>query len=124
MTGADLKNKRKQLKLTQEQLGSLVGLDRQTIINYEKLDKIPERKSILLDNFFTSKLNNKVSDIYLEKDGVRFYLKEACILVANNPEEAKKITIFKNLIDNEALKLIVKSAKGDKLDLNSFLDTI
>ena len=50
MNAKILKQKRKQLGLTQDSLAELLGVTRNTIINYENGGVIPEAKIILLEN--------------------------------------------------------------------------
>lgn len=52
MTALELKENRKRLKLTQEELAKEVGVDRRTIINYEQGEVIPESKVKLLHILF------------------------------------------------------------------------
>lgn len=54
MNAKDLINNRKKSKLTQKQLAEKLGVDRRTIINYEKGELIPESKVKLLHFIFDS----------------------------------------------------------------------
>ena len=45
MTGEEIKNNREKLGYTQEKLAELLGVSRQTIINYENGKVIPENKN-------------------------------------------------------------------------------
>jgi len=49
MSNLDLKTRRKEAGLTQQQLATELGVDRRTIINYEKGESIPESKAKLID---------------------------------------------------------------------------
>ncbi|MBK5721310.1 helix-turn-helix domain-containing protein [Dysgonomonas sp. Marseille-P4677] len=58
MTGKEIKKKRKELKLTQEELAKILGVDRKTIGNYENDHvSIPETKSEMLRNFFSGNVS-------------------------------------------------------------------
>lgn len=62
MRGEEIKKKRNELKLTQEELGKILGVDKRTIINYEKGGIIPDSKSELLHNFIKgNKANNQIN---------------------------------------------------------------
>ncbi len=52
MNNIELKEKRKKLGLTQDMLAKELGVDRRTVINYEKGEVIPESKVKLLDVIF------------------------------------------------------------------------
>jgi DNA-binding XRE family transcriptional regulator len=54
MNALDIKENRKRLKLTQEQLGAMLGVSKRTVINYENGEVIPETKSELLHKIFFS----------------------------------------------------------------------
>lgn len=64
------------------------------------------------------------SDIYLEKQGVKFSLGEAINLVASHPGEAERHPILRNMIDIRAIKLLKASRKGDTFDLDTFFENI
>ncbi|WP_144892165.1 helix-turn-helix domain-containing protein [Flavobacterium tiangeerense] len=49
MNGLDVTKIRKDLKLTQEEFGKLIGVDKRTIINYEQGKVIPKTKVSLLE---------------------------------------------------------------------------
>lgn len=68
MNGIEIKQKRKQLKLTQEELGKLLGVSKRTIINYEKGEIIPETKSELLHNILNGNSVKKIEVSYLNAD--------------------------------------------------------
>lgn len=50
----DIKKIRKQLNLSQEEFGKKIGVTRQTIINYEKGDIIPDSKIDILSKLIDS----------------------------------------------------------------------
>lgn len=50
MNTIDIKKIREKFNLTQEKLAELIGVSRNTIINYEKGGKIPESKRQILNN--------------------------------------------------------------------------
>ncbi|WP_294822656.1 helix-turn-helix domain-containing protein [uncultured Flavobacterium sp.] len=99
MSNLDLKTRRKEAGLTQQQLAIELGVDRRTIINYEKGDSIPESKSKLIDiilsknvkpvqgigseinslgvNDSTEQLSNKNGNVFELKGGkFRIYVKK------------------------------------------------
>jgi len=59
MNTLDIKEIRRKLQLTQEELGNLIGVSRNTIINYEKGGKIPDSKSTILNNLLNENAQNK-----------------------------------------------------------------
>lgn len=69
MNALELKENRKKMKLTQEELASKLGVDRRTILNYEKGEVIPESKVKLLHIIFNQandESENKENDPYIE----------------------------------------------------------
>lgn len=71
----DLKEKRKKANLTQEELAERLGVDRRTIINYEKGNIIPESKVKLLHFIFNETIAggdiiNRNSNVNLENIGM------------------------------------------------------
>jgi len=85
----EIKLKRKELGLTQDQLAKLVGVSKRTIINYEKGQVIPDTKREIFHNFLkkekgglkdkleanqvTSQLNEPASEYKSEqKEGAEF----------------------------------------------------
>jgi len=58
MNSLEIKRLREKLGYTQEQLGFLIGVSRNTIINYEKGGKIPPAKSKLLHNVLIENAQN------------------------------------------------------------------
>lgn len=77
MKGSEFKALRKMLNFTQEQLAERLGLDRTSIVRFEKSVEVPDAKAkairILVDGI---KNKTSQSEIYLEKNGVRFELVE------------------------------------------------
>ena len=55
MNGIDLKLFRKELGISQEELGVLVGLSKNTIYNYENNNEIPKSKIPLFEKVFIEK---------------------------------------------------------------------
>lgn len=117
MNGEDIKNLRKKLKLSQKDFGAKIGVSRQTIVNYENGDKIPDSKKQLLSNLLQEEAalykTQKQSNIYIEKGGVKFTLEEACYLVAKYEKEALQENIFKNIIHKNSLKMILSAVNND-----------
>jgi DNA-binding XRE family transcriptional regulator len=71
MNALELKSRRKEKKLTQDQLAELLGVDRRTIINYEKGEVIPESKVKLIDivlKDFENNNDNKLGVPYYDVD--------------------------------------------------------
>ena len=50
MNGLEIKEKRIKLGLTQEELANLIGVSKNTVLNYEKGNTIPESKIKILKN--------------------------------------------------------------------------
>ncbi|WP_440881441.1 helix-turn-helix domain-containing protein [Tenacibaculum sp. C7A-26P2] len=55
MNASEIKKRRKELGLTQEQLAKKIGITKRTIINYEKGEFIPESKVKLLHSILSNK---------------------------------------------------------------------
>lgn len=69
MNNLEIKQKRKELGLTQQNLADLIGVSKNTIVNYEKGLKIPDSKLPILNkvlientNIETNKNNNIVEE--------------------------------------------------------------
>lgn len=68
MRAEEIKKKRKELGLTQDELGKLIGVSKNTILNYEKGKVIPDSKITILDTV----LNEKTQESDLEAIQVDF----------------------------------------------------
>ena len=98
MNAKILKQKRKQLGLTQDSLAEMLGVTRNTIINYENGGVIPEAKIVLLENVL---YKNKVQYLTNEKNEktefTGYYLPEvsasAGLETSINNDELKKIPV-------------------------------
>lgn len=62
MTGLELKKRRKKHDLTQTELGDNLGVTLRTIVNWERLDEIPDSKARMIELYFKN-LENEVVDI-------------------------------------------------------------
>lgn len=87
MSGLELRSLRKKFKINQDDLANELGLSRKTIIEYEKLDKIPDNKEALIVRFFTKFVTSDPSSYKLDNSGV---------LGAILSEEEPEIIINKN----------------------------
>ena len=58
MNGLEFKEFRKKLKFTQEEIAEKLGVDRRTVINYEKSDNIPDTKVKLLNALLSKESEN------------------------------------------------------------------
>jgi len=68
-----IKEKRKTLGITQEQLAKLIGVSKRTIINYEKGEKIPDTKSEILHKVLSLEEHNKnADDLIINTNGNKF----------------------------------------------------
>jgi transcriptional regulator with XRE-family HTH domain len=63
MNGVELKENRLKYGLTQEKLGELLGVSRNTIINYENGDVIPTTKSQILSTIFSNDKKEELKPI-------------------------------------------------------------
>lgn len=61
MNGEEIKKRRKELKISQAELGELLGVGRRTIINYEKGEDIPDTKSAILHNILFNDDNTDIN---------------------------------------------------------------
>lgn len=128
MNELKIKELREKLGLTQEKLAELIGVSRNTIINYEKGGKIPESKrqilnNILLKNAQYETVVNEPSSVYLTgydkkvneaKQEIEELEKK---LKSNDPDLSEKAKEFiRNIISlkYEEINLILE-AKLDKL---------
>jgi len=62
MKGLEIKELREKLGMTQEKLGLLIGVSRNTIINYEKGGKIPDSKREILSKILTNNAQNNTQE--------------------------------------------------------------
>jgi len=62
MNALEIKQKRKKLGLTQEELAKKLGVSLKTISNYEKGEVIPESKKELLHKILNSESNNTLNE--------------------------------------------------------------
>ncbi|MBN4082910.1 helix-turn-helix domain-containing protein [bacterium AH-315-A23] len=97
MTALEIKERRKKLGLTQEELGKLLGVSRNTIYNYEKGAEIPASKFTLLSNFLHPTDNNNT-------------LSEDEELYNNTTEKEKAIRSFTVML-NKVSKTIAEMEK-------------
>lgn len=67
MNATELKKRRKKAKLTQEQLAEMIGIDRRTIINYEKGETIIPPQSVKLFHLLFHQLENDGSMLKSEE---------------------------------------------------------
>ena len=87
--GSKIKQKRKELKISQEKLGEMIGVDYHLIQRYEKgINKIPFDKLIEISKY----LNTQLEYFYAKK-----YTSPQLIL--SNPELEKEITMLKEVYD-------------------------
>lgn len=56
MNGNDIRNKRKELGLTQKELATILGVSHNTIGNWEKGEVIPQSKEKLINNFLKNNI--------------------------------------------------------------------
>ncbi|MGG8497937.1 helix-turn-helix domain-containing protein [Tenacibaculum sp. TC6] len=114
MTGEELKQNRKKLNLSQEELGKKLGLSKNTIYNYENGGVIPKSKLPVLINFFKQntltvsdtqgQLSEKdalkvIETIYLHEEELMKY-ENFAIWVASKRAEEKNETL-KKLLKNK-----------------------
>ena len=123
MKGLELKNKREELHLTQSQLAEQVGMSRESIINYEKLDEIPQKKSVILNMYFEKKLKSVNSgdtgieetitvgeyEVTLKEYDMAFYQNRELIL--------SKCKITSLIIDGEANKKFKKVLEDNNIEV-------
>ena len=85
--GSKIKQKRKELKISQEKLGEMIGVDYHLIQRYEKgINKIPFDKLIEISKY----LNTQLEYFYIKK-----YASPQ--LIFSNPELEKEIMMLKEI---------------------------
>ncbi len=99
--GSKIKQKRKELKISQEKLGEMIGVDYHLIQRYEKgINKIPFDKLIEISKY----LNTQLEYFYIKK-----YASPQ--LISLNPELEKEIMMLKEIYgyNDENLIYIAKT---------------
>jgi transcriptional regulator with XRE-family HTH domain len=77
MTGEELKYKRKQLKLTQDELAKLLGVSKNTVFNWEKGKRIPESKTFILEQVLNNNKQPAAFDIKLsDEERIQLFFNE------------------------------------------------
>lgn len=104
MKGLELKEKRKNLGLTQEELAKEVGLERRTIMKMEKMSDIDDSKSTILHNYFKSLETENSSNEFIEVMGIKIPIETWVIESAKHQDELMKHKAFSNIVDLETLK--------------------
>lgn len=72
LNGIDIRNRRKELGFTQEELGKKIGVSRNTIKNYENGGVIPESKREILVNFLFEAEPIKEEVVFLNNPDIAF----------------------------------------------------
>ncbi|MCL4497092.1 MAG: helix-turn-helix transcriptional regulator [Deltaproteobacteria bacterium] len=94
--GSKIKQKRKELKISQEKLGEMIGVDYHLIQRYEKgINKIPFDKLIEISKY----LNTQLEYFYIKK-----YASPQ--LIFSNPELEKEIMMLKEIYNYNDENLI------------------
>ncbi len=70
MKGLDVTKIRKDLKLTQDEFGKLIGVDKRTVINYEQGKTIPKSKVNLLELMLANGMVSSNTVVQLKKEVV------------------------------------------------------
>jgi transcriptional regulator with XRE-family HTH domain len=113
MNSLELRENRKKMGLTQEELAKRAGVARKTIINYEKGEVIPESKRELFNIIFNVNNSDLTSKIYSEPEEKNDYEKKIQGLEERITEikEIIKLINDENAIDtkhyNEMIKLLI-----------------
>ncbi len=94
----NIRKERKKRGWTQDKLAKLLGVTRLTVANYENGKVIPRVKEPILRKIFLDE-NPFKNDIFLEKDGIRFSMKEMAVFFVENQDEFLKEPILKLTID-------------------------
>lgn len=127
MNNLEIVKKRKNLGLTQKELADLIGVSKNTIVNYEKGLKIPESKLPILNKILNIDPNEKTNiahepELKYEKlpgydEKIKAHIKELKEKIEaldnyNSSEFDKQIEIIKLLLD---IILIIKNSKKNHL---------
>lgn len=113
MTGIELKEKRKALGYSQEELASKVGVGRKTILKLEKLEIIDPAKSTLLDNFFKT-VNEDESKYTTGLE--QFSIDQIAVYLINNHDafvKSKTYQLYKKDVIISEAKNLIEEEYGD-----------
>lgn len=106
MNALELKNNRKKMKLSQEELGVKLGLSKNTIYNYENGAVIPKSKIPILVDFFSKNTGDKnisiteiteeealkaIEMLYLHEDSLMKYENFALWVESKKAEERNSV---------------------------------
>lgn len=106
MNYLEIKENRKKLGLTQEELGKKLGVSKRTIINYEKGEIIPDTKLDILSSIFDSlkkEQNSKSLFIGKNKDiSIKDFV-DVFFKYKEDIENDERMKEYKNSIEKDAI---------------------
>lgn len=126
MNGLDVTKIRKDLKLTQEEFGKLIGVDKRTIINYEQGKVIPKTKVSLLELMLANGLTNTTPLVHAKKEVVSNVNKNSLVddieVLKDHIKTLKEFLIEKTKVaemylnENNILKEKIRFLESNKQD--------
>jgi len=126
MNGKEIKLKRIELNLSQEELGAKLGMSKNTIYNYENGGKIPGTKIPILVKFFENYSSSNMKEdklsnlnLFISDDEIKFPEKEGIYIVSENIEYFRgKYRYFDLIIQDIETKAVTKflEDQGIKVD--------
>ena len=119
MNGLDIKKIRENLKLTQVEFAKKLGVDRRTVINYEKGYVIPPAKILFIEKNYCNKNEKKTISFQVDSDKTLdneiFILKDLIKTLKESIEDKNKLLeIYIN--ENKFLKEKITKATGNSIE--------
>ena len=114
MNALEIKRKRRELGLTQEDLSKKLGVSLKTISNYENGEVIPDTKQALLLEILSNNTVNDPAETYVKKANINFEEKRK--LITEEIKQLEEVIKHKlEIIDLLRMKIeIITEAENDK----------
>ena len=110
-----IKKIREELGLTQQELASVLEVNIRTVQKWESGEsKIRKGTSFMLNELRNKGVNNSMdseTNIYLEKDGVKFSVEEISVFVVKNIDVFRTDPTFKLMYERDVQKGVNKELK-------------
>jgi len=109
MNGLDIVKIREEFGFTPTQFAEFIGIDRRTVVNWEKGRTIPESKVLLLEMLLEKKRKNNTNSVLEESPEKKIDLTREILELKDHIKTLKDFldekTIISELYKNEILKL-------------------